>query len=332
MIQKHLLFIPFFLSATLLFAAKEPDWLRNYREVFPDTKYIAQKASAETKENSQTEAIAQIARYFQTNVAASLKTSVQSIEKAGSVEERTNIENDVELTSDVSLFAIETTEPFYVKKEKKWHCLAFIEREKAWTQYEPNVENAKNEFYAIYQKTEEESEPLLKCSLLSKTWKSGMEFLKTLEFARILDSQKEKKYADDRNFVSEIPAMIEVEKEKCRVYVEVSGDQDGIIATSVAEALEESSLVISAQKEDCAYIAKVEITDNESGSDPIAIFPSVDFSLVGKNGKSAYAIKIKSQKKAISYTIENARKKAYPQVAEQIKETVKKDMREKFGF
>ena len=66
---------------------KEPEWIHNYRTVYPDSEYIVQRGRADTEETAQTEALAQIARYFKTSVNARLKTSIQSVTTTGSVDE-----------------------------------------------------------------------------------------------------------------------------------------------------------------------------------------------------------------------------------------------------
>ncbi|MBQ6057037.1 MAG: LPP20 family lipoprotein [Treponema sp.] len=169
-----------------------PDWMTDYRSAYPDTHYIAQRGRADSEQTAKTEAVAQIARYFQTSVNANLKTSIQSVTSGDSVSETTSVVNDVDVQSQVDLFAVEYTEPYYFNKEKKWYCVAYIERDKAWNQYQPTVENAKTEFYSMKKNADTESDPLTKCSLYGKTWNSGKVFLEKLEYARILNSQKER--------------------------------------------------------------------------------------------------------------------------------------------
>lgn len=219
-----ILFIFFTTLSFLSAKPKEPDWFKDYRTVYPDSQYIAQRGRADNEQTARTEAVAQIARYFQTSVNANLKTSIQSLTSGEKITETTSVVNDVDVMSQVDLFAVEYTDPYYFKKEKKWYCVAFIEREKAWEQYKPTVENAKNEFYALCKNAEKESDSFTKCSLYGKAWQSGKNFLEKLEYARILNSKKEAAYSDDRKAVSEVPALISGEQEKCTVYLNIKGD------------------------------------------------------------------------------------------------------------
>ena len=110
----------------------EPEWFKNWRTLYPETDYIAQRGRGDTEEQAKTDALAQIARYFQTNVNANLTTSLQSVTSGDSVSETTSIQDEVSVMSNVELFGLEYTDSYYFKKEKKWYSLAFIKRENRW--------------------------------------------------------------------------------------------------------------------------------------------------------------------------------------------------------
>lgn len=75
--------IVFILSvvSTVCFAkpkSVEPDWFKNYRTVFPNAQYLAQRGSGTTAEDAKTDAASQLARYFQSTVSANLSTTMSS--------------------------------------------------------------------------------------------------------------------------------------------------------------------------------------------------------------------------------------------------------------
>ena len=77
-IMKKKLFVLVILSFFSFVFAKSsvPDWFQNYKTVYPDKDYIAQRGSGDSEETAKTDALAQIARYFQTQVNANLTTSI----------------------------------------------------------------------------------------------------------------------------------------------------------------------------------------------------------------------------------------------------------------
>ena len=58
---------------------KEPIWFKDFKSIYPETKYIVQIGSGETEEQAQNSSIALIARFFQTNVSSNLSTKMVSI-------------------------------------------------------------------------------------------------------------------------------------------------------------------------------------------------------------------------------------------------------------
>lgn len=310
---------------------KEPEWLHNYRTVYPDSEYIVQRGRADTEETAKTEALAQIARYFKTSVNARLKTSVQSVATNGSVDESTFVVNDVDVISQVELFAVEYTDPYYVKKEKKWYCAAFINREKAWIQYRPAVEGAKSDFYAMKKNAEREADPFSKAAACGAALRSGKRFLEKLEYARILNAQKEAEYAPDRESVHEVPSRITAEKAKCSLYLNVKGDYGNIISSALTKTFSENGLNAAKSAGAANYNADVVVENNALGDDPISVYPSLEIKITTKDGKTVYSHQTKVSAKTVAYTIENAQKKSYPILAEQSEKAVSQELSELFG-
>ena len=294
-----------------------PDWLADYRTVYPDTEYIAQRGRADTELTAKTEAVAQIARYFQTSVNANLKTSIQSVTNGGTVSETTSVVNDVDVMSQVDLFAVECTDPYFNRKENKWYCVAFIEREKAWTQYKPTVDGAKSEFHAMKKNADDETDPFTKCAAYGKAWKSGRQFLEKLEYARILNAKKEAEYAGDRNAVSEIPGKISAGREQCTAYLSVTGDYGNTVSSALSRTLSNNGFKIAKSADGANYTANAIVESNAAGDDPIAVYPSLDLKITGRGGKTVFAHQCKVEQKTLGYTLESAQKKAYPILAKE---------------
>ena len=70
---------------------KEPDWIQNYRSIYPDNKYLAQLGTAKTAEEAKTNAVAQIANYLQAKVNANLTTASSIGEKNSKKTEEVSI-------------------------------------------------------------------------------------------------------------------------------------------------------------------------------------------------------------------------------------------------
>lgn len=332
--KKKFGFLANLLLAFVTFAkpAPMPEWVTNHRAVYPDAQYIAQRGSGKSAEQARTDALAQIARYFQTSVSANLTTTLKAVQTADSVQEETTIIDEMAVMSHVRLFAAETTESYYNKKEKRWYSVAFIEREAAWRQYAPSVENAKTRFHALLGNAEGEGEPFLKCERYKAAWEDGKDFLEVLEYARILHPKNEAAYTGDRAAVSRIPALIAGEREKCVLHLSVTGDYGNIVATALTNALEKCGLRTSAGASGAAYTATAVVEPNASGADPLNVRPSVEIKIQDRGGRNVYSLQVRSEEKTVAYTLENAQKKAYPALAAECEKKLTSGFSEALGF
>ena len=331
--RKRVFAITFLLCTFSCFAKGEPEWFLNWRTVYPNEKYIAQRGSGENAEKARTDALSQIARYFQTTVNANLTTTMQSVTSENSVSENTTVIDEVSVLSQVELFAVEYTEGYYYKKEKKWYSVAFIERSSAWTQLKPQVDMEKNTFNRMYQKACGESEPLEKLKSLKTAFEQGKILLQKLEYARIINPAEEEKYAPERNCLSEIPAAFSEEKAKCKVYVSVPADYNRIITAAVTSSFGECGFSVAKSLSEASHIAEILIEDNAEGNEPVSIIPAISLKLTGKEtGQTVFSFEAESKEKTVSYTLENAKKKAYPKLAWELKAEIKNNLGTAFAL
>ena len=330
--KKLSIFSIFYLELLFLFAkpAKMPDWVQNYRKVYPDSEYLCQRGSGKSAEEAKTDATGALARYFQMNVSANLSTTMTSISSGTEIQEETSIINDVQLMSQVDFFGLEYTEPYYFKKEKKWYCVAFINRENAWIQYKPQIEMAKNTFDGLLKKVEKESDCFKKLKSLKTAWQKGKDLIEKLEYGRLISPTKESEYSSSRDKFSEIPVIFEETKSKCKTYIKVQGDYNRIFTTGISTVLSECGFDVVKNYDESTYIAEVVIEDNSTGGEPLAITPTVNIKIVSKNDKTVFSYEEFSNEKTVSYTLENAQKKAYPKLTAQIKAVLKNEFENAF--
>ena len=211
-----------FLLATNISFAKPspmPEWVENYRSIYPDSEYLCQRGSGKSAEEAKTDATGALARYFQMNVSANLSTTMTSFSSGTEIQEETAIINDVQVMSQVDFFGLEYTEPYYLKNEKKWYCVAFINRENAWIQYKPQIEIAKNSFEGLLKNAEKENDNFSKLKALKTAWQKGKDLIEKLEYGRLISPTREAEYSSSRDKFSEIPVIFEETKSKCKTYI-----------------------------------------------------------------------------------------------------------------
>lgn len=326
--KQKTIFILFFIFCVNTYAktAQIPDWVHNYHSVYPDTEYLVQRGSGRSAEEAKTDAIAALSRYFKTNVIANLSTTMNSVVSDDYVDETTIVINDITVQSQVDLFGLEFTDPYYLKAEKKWYCVVYINRHNAWLQYKPQIEIKKNTFEGLYKQIENEPDYFLKLQLCKKIWNYGKELIELLEYARIISPIEESAYKPQRERFSTIPVIFEESKRNCSIYIQLNKDYNRSVESTLSIVLNECGFEISKTDINANYIANIFLSDNITGENPLAITPSINLKINNKLNKTVYSSEIIVKEKTIGYTLESAQRKAYPKLTKELEETIKQNL------
>lgn len=328
---KNILFILLLAFVSPVFATENiPTWMHDKNVVYSPSEYISAIGFGKSKKLAKENAISEISRYLKTEITA----TVQAESKADSYNGKTNysqkLEENVIISSSATLSGLEYTNPYYSKKEKIWYYLAYINREAAWNQYLPKIENEKSVFYSFYDKALYEKEPIFKCKFYKMAEEPAENLLAALDYARLLQPKNGELYAAERKTVTELPSLIESEKIKCSVFLDIKGDYGNIFASAISKILAENGFIISVDKNKSNYIATIDVENNSIGENPLSIIPSIDFKLYGKY-KAVYSLNDRLENKTVAYELEKAQKKAYPKLAEKFCEKLSTDLAEILG-
>lgn len=249
-----------------------------------------------------------------------------SVTAANSAEEKTLVVDDVNVQSQVELFALEYTEPFYYKAEKKWYCVVYMNRNDAWKQYKPQIEIKKNSFNGLYKNLENEPDYFSKSGMCGKVWRNATELLEKLEYGRIINPKEEAAYQDERDRISKVPVIFEESRQNCSIYIQTENDYNRLAESAVSSAFTDCGMKVVKNIEQANYIAEVLIELNVSGSEPVSVKPGLEVKIQNKEEKTVYSCEVQTAEKSVAYTLENAQKKAFPRLAKETEEAVKKDL------
>ncbi|MBQ8678524.1 MAG: LPP20 family lipoprotein [Treponema sp.] len=328
---KNILFILLLAFVSPIFATENiPTWMHDKNSVYPSSEYISALGSGKSKKIAMEDALAGISRYLRTEIKSNVKAETKADSTNGKSTYSQKLEETMTISSSATLSGIEYTKPYYAKNEKTWYCVAYISREYAWNQYLPKIENAKSAFYSFYDKATEENEPVFKCRFYKMTQESAENLLITLDYARLLHPQNEEKYSVDRKIASTIPSLIENERQKCTVFLDIKGDYGNIFSSVISKILVETGFLIVEDGNNANYVAAAVIENNIIGENPLSITPSLDFKLAGKY-KTVYSFSDRLENKTTAYELENAQKKAYPQLVEKIAKKISLELSELLG-
>lgn len=325
-VKKILLLLLCFFETVFIFSVtkKEPDWLKDYKSLYPETKYIVQIGSGETEEQAQNSSIALIARFFQTNVNSNLTTKMVSILKNDKAFDELTVIDDIEVKSTVNLFALKFEETYYSKKEKQYYSLAYINRDTAWEMYKSQIEMSKSTFYHFYNKAENNSEPFLKYIDYNQAWISAKDFLEKLEYGNLLHPKKNSIYSKDREIISSLPVLIKDISKTASICFSVKGDYNNILGNTIKQVFINEGFEFS---KNGSYTLSLLIEPNIEGSDPLVIYPSVYVEVKNSKGDIFFTHDYTHSEKTIAYTLETAQRKSYPKIAEIVSTEMKEKLK-----
>lgn len=294
--MKKAFFSAFALSLSLVVFAggkqdEPPDWVLNYQSVYPDTTYIAQEGRGKSADEARSNAASNLSFYFETSVNARREVNFRSFESGDAGRTRQTTEQSVvretEVATSTSLSAVEFTEPWRDRRARTWHCIAFIVRETVWTQYEPTLRVAKDNFKGFYERAMASAEPFEKIRLLGMARAQGEDFLNKVSYAQFLSERlTDQNYRSDIALLSDLNSIQQAEKNKTPVFVEVQNDAGGAVYATVTKILSNEGFIVTRDRGGAVYVARVGLNFERRG-DPSGLFvysPSVQIVLSGRSG------------------------------------------------
>lgn len=302
----------FFLCAMCLSAAakeRAPAWVSDWKSVFPDSAYIAQRGTGRSAELARTDALSAVARYLKSEVQATLSTSLST---SGGTE-LAETQDDVLITSQAELYGTEFTEPY--QRKKIWYCVAYIDRAKAWEQILPDIRAKEAVFRSFMEKAQSEAEPFRACAFYKDAWDSAQDFFSSLAYGRLIHPEADSVFAKSKERALSVPSLFAAKKKSVSVRIVCAEDVDNIIRNAVAQKFEEAGFAVS---DNGRCTAEADINLNAEGNDPVAVRPSLTVTVRGRTGEAVHSFQCRAQEKTAAYSLETAKRRALPKLAEEV--------------
>ncbi len=309
-----------------------PEWFNSKESVYPESAYITGLGNGKTKEEAKNNSIAEVSLYLQTNIESLTHTEFKDEVTAKGSEINQKLVQNITISSKTTLSGLLYTQAFYNNKDKNWYCMVFISRKKAWELYQPEVQQAKMNFYAIYNNIPSDN-PLEAYKWCNKSQSAADVFFERLMLANIIDPKKENAtYNADRRTIAELNVKIQRIKEKITIYIELKNDVLNIVQNALSESLQDLGFKIVNDKKSARYTAKAEIIFNETktideGDMIFTHIPSLNLSIIDiDSGKDIYTYGKQSNKKIVSFIQSDAQKKSVKTLAELIHDNFQVDI------
>lgn len=204
------LFLVFSLAGCASTEVEErPLWADAYTvgQVFPSEKYVTGIGRASTQDVAVSLADGNIASFFSREISS--HTSAQQIVSSeNGIKPQEELIRNISVKSEVALSGVSHTELWFSKSEKLFYCCAYLDRQKAWQNYESTVAQEKEKFYSFLTAAEKETDPLKKIAILQNAKIEGEEYQKVILFSELLYKNGCAKYSADRNVIASLEEKI----------------------------------------------------------------------------------------------------------------------------
>ncbi len=304
-------------------------------ETYPSASYIREIGTGKTKQDAENDAVAYISRYFETEVDYSYTNRLNAVstDDETTVTETTDINKSS--SSRIKLFGIKYSENFYDKKQGEYRVVAYINKKEAYEVFKPTITGERDKFMALYDKAEDETDYLLKCSFYKSAYNAGNAFKDDYDFGIKLNSKAVKAdFEKDIEVMNGIPAKTKEFISRCTMSLNVTGDYGNSNYSAILQVF--SDMGFAMRNGDPMYTVEAIINDNDSvykmkSKETHTIYPSINLYITSKDGKNVYSFSYKTEQKTTNFTLEDAQRNAYPVFASEMKDALKADFEDKTG-
>jgi len=278
---------------------KAPKWISDQGrlELFPESQFVSQLAYGNSAQESKENASANVSEYIKSTVVSSTTSHYFYQENNDSFSETRELQENVSISTENNLYKLEYTNPYYYPDLGQFVCVAFINRNQAFNFVKPKLDNAKNNFPAVY------SDALNKDSLLDKiigiknAQKILVEFYEVYDFARAIVSEKTKIYEEIDSLAKD--SFVQMRELSSSVLMKIEGvgdtellEKSGIIS-ELSNQFEKKGFVIgNSLQSNCITLVEVKYSITET-KETYEAYPEISIKIIEKGAeKISYSKKL----------------------------------------
>lgn len=222
-----------------------PKWITNLNDVFPSEKYIRAVGEGSSETLAKKVAVAELSTYFDQKVTSEIFSKSFKSQKESVYSSNSSIDQNITVSTNSELFAVQYTDVYYNKKEKKYSVCAYINKAEAFDIISQKLFSYEQIFFQKNELLKQENEDFRKILILKDSLENEDEINTLYDFLLSLNSKKAKKFDDFKLSFNEAKNLLSELKRKTPVSISSSGDYSKQIKYLISEILTQNGFIIS---------------------------------------------------------------------------------------
>jgi hypothetical protein len=316
----------FFLSSCA--SSPPPRWAYSTESVYPKADYLTGKGSGKSRAEAEAAALAEIARIFGVTYSSTARGSETYSTRNGSTEESRELSTETLTRTYTELFSLKYAEPWRNPRTKEWETLAYINREEAWTTYEPRLRSVTASFMTAYEAVGAADDPLSQYSRCRAALRLGTEAggaKDALAYAQALYPEKAREFAPAQNALAGIPAKIQKILDGTVISVRCEGDFENIVAGAIIEAFRQGGFKTAAGGARSTNRAEAVIDEGKEALEAGTFYTPRMTLTVSGGSKTLFNWTVHGARKGSFWKADDAKRDAWNALAAEIKQSLLKE-------
>jgi hypothetical protein len=300
-------------------APEPPLWVGNLEAAFPGGAYIAVRGASGNLETVKEAALRELSLYFQTQVSSRTDLSESYREQNGATSQSVQLEQQTLIQTETQLFAVRYTDPWQSPSTGLWETVAYIDRNEAWTLFEPRLSSKTAPFMAVFEAAESDPEPMRRFfRYRAAAVHDTAAMLAYLDFAQILSPVRTAALSPVRDAIAALSQKTDQARFDASVRIECPVDMDGIILAALTRALSGEGFPVTADMSAAGTVCIAAVDEGMETREAGTFYnPALTVSVIGITGEALFSLTLKAPRQsAVNPAI--ARRRGYTALAGEI--------------
>jgi hypothetical protein len=233
--------------------------------VYPRAAYIAQRGEGNTRQEAELAALSAISYYFESEISAEQSSRSVWTGQNGVTNAESRTEENTLVRSQTRMVAVRYAEdPWLNPAAGVWETVAYLDRNEAWTLYEPQAKTVSDALLVLVNAAEAEAEPFSRALRFgaASSYAEGAEFNAVRDFAQVLHPAKAGAFFGEADQArSALPERVYSARQGATVFIDCPADLDGLVYQAITAALGSEGFPVERNRDAASCLCLVRVDE-----------------------------------------------------------------------